>query len=84
MSRKEDAWSYGPYGLDANEWLTLLTPFKSSSIDLCKTIAKLALRIPKSHLIFLLPSNSCQLIALDECPVVGIGIGICGSPQANY
>ena len=48
----------------------LLTSFKLSSTDLCKTIAKLAIRISTSHLTFLLPHNSCRLIALDKRPGV--------------
>ena len=60
--------SHGPSGLDANERQRLLTSFKSSSTDLCKKIAKLAIRIATSHLTFLLPYYSCRLIALDKCP----------------
>ena len=67
--------SHGPSGLYANEWRSLLRSFKSST-DLCKTIAKLAIRIALSHLTFLLPYNSCRLIAPDKCPGVRpIGIG---------
>ena len=72
--------SHGPSGLDANEWRTLLTSFKSSSTDLCKTLAKLAVRMATSHLTFLLPYNSCRLIALNKCPGVR-PIGIGGSPH---
>ena len=40
------------------------------------TFAKLAIRIPTSYLIFLLPYDSCWLIGLHKCPVVQpIGIG---------
>ena len=60
--------SHGPSGLDANEWRKLLTFFKSSSTDLCKTTAKKAIRIATSHITFLLPYNSCRLIALDKGP----------------
>ena len=68
--------NHGPSGLDANEWQRLLTSFKSSSADLCKMIAKVAKRIATSHLTFLLPYNSCQLIALGKGPAVRpIGIG---------
>ena len=63
-------WSHGPSGLNANKWRRLMTSFRSSSTDLCKTIAKLAKRIATSHLAFLLPYNSCRLIALDKCPGV--------------
>ena len=68
--------SHGPSSLDAKEWPRLLNSFKFSSTDLCKTIAKLAIRIATSHLIFNLPYKSCRLIALDKCPgVQPIGIG---------
>ena len=59
--------SHGTSSLDANKWRRLLTSFKSSSTDLCKTIAKLAIRIATSHLTCL-PYISCRLIALDKCP----------------
>ena len=62
--------SHGNSGLDANEWQRLLTSFKSSSTDLFKEIAKLLIRIATSHLIFLLPYNSCRLIVPDKCPGV--------------
>ena len=59
--------SHGLSSLDANELRRLLTSFRLSSTDLCKLIAKLAIRIATSHLIFLLlPHNSCRLIAFDN------------------
>ena len=68
--------SHGPSGLDAQEWRRLLTSFKGSSSDLCKTISKLAYRIATEELDFLTSYNSCRLIALDKCPGVRpIGIG---------
>ena len=76
MVRKSAMKTHGPSGFDSNEWRKLLTSFKSSSTDLCKTFAKLAIRTAPSHLILLLPYNSCRLIALDKCPGVRlIGIG---------
>ena len=66
--------SHGPSGLDAGEWRRLLTSYKSS-IDLCKTVSKLAIRIATEELKFLNSYNAC-LIALDKCPGVRpIGIG---------
>ena len=61
-------WSHGPSCLDHNAWRMLLTSFKSSSTDLCKTIAKLAKCIASSHLTFLFSHNSCRFVALDKCP----------------
>ena len=78
MVRKSALKTYGSHvpGLDANEWRRLRTSFKSSSTDLCKKIAKLEIRIAKSDLTFLLPYNSCRLIALDKWPGVRpIGFG---------
>ena len=45
--------SHGPSGLDANEWRRILTTFKSSSTDLCKTIARLAVKVATERLTFL-------------------------------
>ena len=79
MVRKSDMkthGSHGPSGLDANEWQMLLTSYKSSSTDLCKTIAKQAIRIATSHLPFLNPYHSCRLIVFYKGPGVqpkGIG-----------
>ena len=68
--------SHGPSGLDAQEWRRLLTSFKSSSNDLCKTLARLTLRVATEDLDFLDSYNACRLIALDKCPGVRpIGIG---------
>ena len=68
--------SHGPSGLDAGEWRRLLTSYKSSSIDLCKTVSKLAIRIATEELNFLNSYNACRPIALDKCPGVRpIGIG---------
>ena len=68
--------SHGPSGLDSQEWRRLLTSFKDSSSDLCKTIAKLAIRISTEKLPFLKAYNACRLIALDKCPGVRpVGIG---------
>ena len=59
--------SHSPSGLDAGEWRRLLTSYKSSSIDLRKTLSKLAIRIATEEPIFLNSYNAC-LIALDKCP----------------
>ena len=68
--------SHGPSGLDSQEWRRVLTSFKNSSNDLCKTVAKLAIRISTEELPFLKAYNACRLIALDKCPGVRpIGIG---------
>ena len=68
--------SLGPSGLDSNKWRKLLTAFRSSSIDLCKTDDKLAIRIATSHMTFLLLFNSCRLVVHDKCPGVRpMGIG---------
>ena len=68
--------SHGPSGLDAQEWRRILTSFKKSSEDLCKTLSKLAIRIATEDVCFLDAYNSCRLIALDKCPGVRpIGIG---------
>ena len=37
--------SHGPSGLDACEWRRIITHFKQTSIELCKTIAKLSYTI---------------------------------------
>ena len=62
--------SYGPPGLGSNEWRRILTTFKSSSTDLCKTIARLAVKIATQRLTFLESYNSCRRMALDKNPGV--------------
>ena len=62
--------SHGPSGLDAGEWRRLLTSYKSSSIDLCKTVSKSAIKIANEKFNFLNPYNAFRLIALDRCPGV--------------
>ena len=52
-------------GLDAGDWRTLLTSYKSS-IDLGKTLSNLAIRIATEELTFLNSSNASRLIALDK------------------
>ena len=70
--------SHGPSGLDACEWRRIITHFKQTSIELCKTIAKLSYTIatkvlPKENLT---ACNSCRLIPLDKNPGLRpIGIG---------
>ena len=60
--------SHGSSGFDADEWRGLLTSYKSSSIILCTTVSKLAIRIATVELHFLKSYNACRLIALDKCP----------------
>ena len=68
--------SHGPSGLDANEWRRILTSFKSTSNDICKSLAKLTILIATHELCFLDAYNSSRLIPLDKCPGVRpIGVG---------
>ena len=71
--------SHGPSGLDANEWRRILTAFKSTSNDICKSLAKLTILIATHELCFLDAYNSSRLIPLDKCPkcpgVRPIGVG---------
>ena len=71
--------SHGPSGLDACEWRRILNHFNQTSIELCKTIAKLFCTIIASKVVpheNLAAYNSCRLIPLDKHPGVGpIGIG---------
>ena len=59
--------SHGASGLDAGEWKRNLT-YKSSSINLCKTMSKLAIKIASEELNLLNFCNGFRLIALDKCP----------------
>ena len=68
----------GPSGLDSHAWRRLCTAFKSSSVDLCQSLALVAKRLcttavpPES----VSPLLACRLVALDKCPGVRpIGIG---------
>ena len=68
--------SHGPSVLDSGEWRRPLTPKKPSSINLCKTVPKFAIRIATKILSFLNSYKDCCLIALEKCPGFQI-IGIC-------
>ena len=70
--------SAGPSGLDADDWLRLLSAFGQTSTNLYKLVAKFAKRLAKSIIPpdDLIAYNVCQLVALNKCPVVRpIGIG---------
>ena len=75
--------NHGASGLGASEGRRLLTPFRASSTNLCETNAKLAIREATFLLTFRLLSCSCQLRALDKCPVV-LPIRIDGCATAKY
>ena len=64
--------SHCPSGLDACEWRRILTHFNQTSIELCKTIAKLSYALASK--IFphenLTVYNSFRLISLDKNPGV--------------
>ena len=67
-----------PSGLDACEWRMILTSFNQTSIELCKTIAKLFYTIASKVLPHenLTAYNWCRLIPLNKNPGVRtIGIG---------
>ena len=70
--------SHGPPGLDANECRRILTHFGQQSIEISKTIAKIARKMATEELNPELtdPYNACRLILLDKNPGVRpIGIG---------
>ena len=68
--------SQSPSGLYACEWRRLLTSLKNHTIDLCKTLAQLTIRIATEKLTFLGPYNARRLIALTKSPgVTPIGVG---------
>ena len=70
--------SAGPSGLDAYGWRRLCSSFKSSSAELCCSIAILARRLCTSFVDpeIVLPLVSCRLIAVDKIPgVCPIGVG---------
>ena len=63
---------HGPSGFDALEWGRYLTAFGSHSGSICRTVAKIAVRLateeqdPSS----LRAYNACRLKPLDKCPGV--------------
>ena len=70
--------THSPSRLNADDWRIILTVSKNSSIELCKTIATLAVKISTIELDqeSLVPYNACRLIALNKNPGVRpIGIG---------
>ena len=70
--------SHGPTGLDANEWKRNLTHFGQQSVEISKTIAKIAKKLVTEELNpeLMEPYNACRLIALYKNPGVRpIGIG---------
>ena len=70
--------SHGPSGHDADEWRRLLTHFNQPSVELAKTVAKIARRLATSVIPMgdLEAYNACRLIPLDKNPGVRpIGIG---------
>ena len=69
---------HGPSGLDAKEWRRILTHFGQQSVEITKTIAKIATKLATEELNpeVTQPYNACRLIPLAENPGVRpIGIG---------
>ena len=62
--------SHGSSEIDANEWRRILTSFKSTSNEICKSLAKLTILIATHELCFLDKYNSSRLIPLNKCPSV--------------
>ena len=70
--------SAGPSGLDVRDWRRLCSSFHSTSVDLCRVIAKVARRLCTSYVDphGISPLTACRLIALDKCPGIRpIGVG---------
>ena len=70
--------SHGPFGLEANKLRRILTHFGQQSVEISKTIAKIAKKLATEELNSELmePYNACRLIPLDKNPGVRpIGIG---------
>ena len=70
--------THGPSGLDANEWRRILTHFGQQSVEISKTIDKIAKKLATEELNpeLMEPYNACRLIPLDKNPGVrptGIG-----------
>ena len=69
---------HGPSGVDALEWRRYLTAFGSRSESLCRTVAKIGVRLATEEQgpTSLQACNACQLIPLGKCPgVLPIGVG---------
>ena len=64
--------SHGPSGLDANELKRILTNFGQQSVEISKTLAKIAQKISTEKLSHELheANNACRLIPLDKNPGV--------------
>ena len=60
--------NHGPFSFDAVKRRHILTLYRSSSIDLCKILSKLLIRIAAKEQNFLNSYNACRLIALDKRP----------------
>ena len=60
--------SPGPSGVDANEWRRWMSNFSQSSTSLCRTVARLAVRISTEEIdnVPLMPYNACRLVPLDK------------------
>ena len=70
--------SHGPTGLNANEWRRIITQFGQQSVEISKTIAKIAKKLATEELNPepMEPYIACRLIPLDKNPEVRpIGIG---------
>ena len=70
--------SHGPSGVDANEWRRWKSNFNQSSTSLCRTVARLAVRITTEEIDSEAPRpyKACLLIPLDKNPGVRpIGVG---------
>ena len=69
---------HGPSAVDAYEWRHWLSNCNQSSTSLCRTVARIAMRIATEEIVseFLEPYNACRLIPLDKNPAVRpIGVG---------
>ena len=62
--------SHGPSGLNANEWRRILRHFGQHSVEISKTLAKMAQKISTELLSpeLLEPYNACGLIPFDKNP----------------
>ena len=70
--------AHGISGLDAHTLRRVCTAFKSTSDELCNSLALLVRRLRTCfvHPDGIAPFLTCRLIALDKCPGVRL-IGIC-------